>query len=262
MFICGTGSFSNQDHEVEHEANNNNSPCSTPKRTRKNTSFCKIICKTTNKNPYADRGLDKFYALLADLDDKKQKIYTQKGSEDISFVRFVYTNESDNVTPIVVKVKDKKMEKENKNNLIEQRSFKSTASEIVTPVLEAAPAPVSDDRKVIRKRRCLIRSCTGNFMKQPAFYFPVMVVMILVFLAIYGRSFAILCTSIGWYLAPTIVGPASTSSSSGSERKPKRKKEYVRRLSERKLVKSAGPSSPKSVINGLQEQLQDQKKSW
>lgn len=258
MFICGTGSFSNQDHEVEHEAHN--SPCSTPKRSKKNTNFCKIICReNANKNPYADRGLDKFYALLADLDDKKQKIYTQKGSEDISFVRFVYTNESDDVKPIVVKVKDKKTEET--KNLVEQRSFKSTQSDAPEKIAAASPSP--DDQKA-KKRRCLIRSCNASFnltsLKQPRFYFPVMVVMILVFLAIYGRSFAILCTSIGWYLAPTIVGGSSASSSAGSgERKPKRKKEYVRRQSERSL---AGPSSPKSVINGLQHQEHDRKKSW
>ncbi|KAG6438095.1 hypothetical protein SASPL_103031 [Salvia splendens] len=196
-----------------------------------------------SKNPYADRGLDKFYALLADLDDKKQKIYTQKGSEDISSVRFVYDNDSDCVKPIVIKVKDRSPPKSAKN-------FKSN---------DAAPAETeAKSEKTMKKKRSL--RCKGNFkledLKRPQLFFPVMVVLILLFLAIYGRSFAILCTSIVWYLAPTISG---TATAAGGERKPKRKKEYERKRSEKMAVHSEGPSSPKTVINGLQH---DRKCSW
>ncbi|KAG6411796.1 hypothetical protein SASPL_129880 [Salvia splendens] len=49
------------------------------------------------------------------LDDKNQKIYKQKGSEDISFVRFVYDNDSDNAKQIVIKVKDRSPPKLAKN---------------------------------------------------------------------------------------------------------------------------------------------------
>ncbi|XP_047977919.1 uncharacterized protein LOC125219875 [Salvia hispanica] len=237
MFICGSGSFSNHDDEPYL------SPCSTPKRSRRSTSFCKLMSRdSASKNPYADRGLDKFYALLADLDDKKQKIYTQKGSEDISFVRFVYDNDSDSVKPIVIKVKDRSPPKSAKN-FTDQRSFKSD---------DAAPEAKSE--KSMKKKRSL--RCKGNLkledLKCPQLFFPVMVVLILLFLAIYGRSFAILCTSIVWYLAPTISGTSMATAADG-ERKPKRKKEYVRKRSEKMaVVHSEGPSSPKSVINGLQ----------
>ncbi|XP_057794352.1 uncharacterized protein LOC131010705 [Salvia miltiorrhiza] len=260
MFICGSGSFSNQD-DGDHEAYA--SPCSTPKRSRRSTSFCKLMGRDSgSKNPYADRGLDKFYALLADLDDKKQKIYTQKGSEDISFVRFVYANDSDSVKPIVVKVKEKNPPKSAKN-LNEQRSFKSAADQ--NGGADAAPPPAGEAKseKTMKKKRSL--RCKESFkledLKHPHFYFPVMVVLILLFLAIYGRSFAILCTSIGWYLAPTIAG-GSGAAAVASERKPKRKKEYVRKKSE--VVHSEGPSSPKSVINGLNrvQQQHDRKTSW
>lgn len=268
MFICGSGSLSNQD-DAELEAYG--SPCPTPKRSRRSTSFCKILGRDSgSKNPYADRGLDKFYALLADLDSKKQKIYTQKGSEDISFVRFVYANDSDSVKPIVVKVKERNPIKSAKI-LTEQPSFKSdrdggaTAAEVEPPRSE----------KTMKKRRSL--RCKGsNFkledLKHPHFYFPVVVVLILLFLAIYGRSFAILCTSIGWYLAPSVAGGSgAAAAAAASERKPKRKKEYVRKKSEKTMtVHSEGPSSPKSVINGLnrvqqqqqQQQQHDRKRSW
>ncbi|KAG6400354.1 hypothetical protein SASPL_137181 [Salvia splendens] len=240
MFICGSGSFSNQDEGGDHEAYA--SPCPTPKRSRRSTSFCRILGRDSgSKNPYADRGLEKFYALLADLDDKKQKIYMQRGSEEISFVRFVYTGDSDVVKPIVVKLKEKNLPKSAKN-FTDQSSFNSAA----TPI-------EAKSEKSTRKKRSL--RCKGSLkiedLKQPHFYFPVMVFLILVFLAIYGRSFAILCTSIGWYLAPTIAGGSGAAAVS-SERKPKRKKEYVRGKSEKiAVVNSVGPSSPKSVINGL-----------
>lgn len=264
MFICGTGSFSNQDEDEAYV-----SPCSTPKRSRRSSSFCKIMGRDgAAKNPYADRGLDKFYALLADLDDKKQKIYTQKGSEDIRFVRFVYTNDSDStVKPIVVKVKEKTTPPISKaaKNLIEQRSFKTAAAQPdhdATP--PAPPPPEEETKKTMKKRRSL--RCKESFkiedFKHPHFYFPVMVVLILLFLALFGRSFAILCTSILWYLAPTIAGESSAAVS--SERKPKRKKEYVRKKSEIKMINET-PSSPKSVINGLnqlQHQPHDRKRSW
>lgn len=266
MFICGTGSFSNQDEEEAYI-----SPCSTPKQSRRSTSFCKIMGRDgATKNPYADRGLDKFYALLADLDDKKQKIYTQKGSEDIRFVRFVYTNDSDStVKPIVVKVKEKTTPPKTAKNLIEQRSFKTAAAAQpdqagggdTTPAAQSTAA--EETKKTMKKRRSL--RCKESFkiedLKHPHFYFPVMVVLILLFLAVFGRSFAILCTSILWYLAPTIAGESSPAVS--SERKPKRKKEYVRKKSEIKVVNEA-PSSPKSVINGLnqlQQQPHDRKRS-
>ncbi|KAL6560187.1 hypothetical protein OROHE_006194 [Orobanche hederae] len=260
MFICGSGSFNHQD---EDETESNGSPCPTPKRSKRNTSFCKIIGKdnNSNKNPYANRGLDKFYSLLADLDDKKQKIYRRMGAEEISFVRFVYTNDSNHVKPIVVKVKEKKQEK-NSTDLI-NKSIKNSASNInptnVEVTDETSVTPLAEEelnKKSRRKKRCL--RCKGSLkldnLKQSYFYFPVILVLILSFLAIYGRTFAILCTSIGWYMVPTVIGGSSSSSSSSSpnERELKRKKEYLRKQSYAKInVQSEGHPSLKSVINGL-----------
>lgn len=260
MFICGSGSFSHhQDDQEERESNG--SPCQTPKRSKRSTSFCKLIGRdSSNKNPYADRGLDKFYALLADLDDKKQKIYTQKGSEDISFVRFVYTNDdsSDHVKPIVVKVKDKKqLPDQTKVPINQHKKPKPKPSPPVTVVRPEEAADVDVTTTTTKKKKKKKRSLIRCNLRQPYCYFPVMVVLILLFLAIYGRSFAILCTSIGWYMMPTVVGsggsPSSSSSSSSSsdQRKPKRKKEYV--SSDKKIIREREedhhPISPKSVIN-------------
>ncbi|KAL6493177.1 hypothetical protein OROGR_032936 [Orobanche gracilis] len=232
MFICGSGSFSHQD---EDETESYGSRCPTPKRSKRNTSFCKIIGKdnNSNKNPYANRGLDKFYSLLSDLDDKKQKIYRRIGAEEISFVQFVYTNDSNHVKSIVVKVKGKKHEKSS-TDLIKKsikHSVKSDSNPTNVEVTHGTSVTKEElNEKSGRKKRC--RRCKGSLkldsLRKSYFYFPLILVLILSFLAIYGRAFAILCTSIGWYMAPTVVGGIS---SSPNERKPKRKKEYVRKQS-------------------------------
>ncbi|KAL2505740.1 ZCF37 [Abeliophyllum distichum] len=236
MFICGSGSFKQVEDDPEIW-----SPCSTPKRSKKGTSFFR---NKDSRNPYADRGLDKFYALLADLDEKRQKIYTQNGSEDISFVRFVYSNSND-VKPIVVKVKEKKQEKPNVPDVkIQQNSSEAQSDKPTVETLKAPNAAANTDDQVLeprRKHKCLAcRNFKWQKLRQPYYYIPMIIILILILLSFYGRSFAILCTSIGWYLIPTIKGESSSS------RKPKRKKE----LSEKKIVNNEGSSSPTSVING------------
>ncbi|RYR54622.1 hypothetical protein Ahy_A06g029930 [Arachis hypogaea] len=60
---------------------------------------------TVDKNPYSTRGLDKFCKLLAELDERRKKVYSKMNPHDISFV-FAYSD-NDNFVPIVVKVKNK-----------------------------------------------------------------------------------------------------------------------------------------------------------
>ena len=91
LFVCGP--FHNEyDDEPCLASPNSSSP---RKYKRKNSK---------NNNPYSTRGLDKFSELLADLDEKRQKIYSQTNPHDISFVRFVYSNTDDDIVPVVVKV--------------------------------------------------------------------------------------------------------------------------------------------------------------
>ncbi|PQP95556.1 uncharacterized protein Pyn_29941 [Prunus yedoensis var. nudiflora] len=88
--------------EDVHDEPISSSPCSTPRRSSRRSS-------KDSKNPYSSRGLDKFSALLADLEEKRQKIYAETPPQDISFVRFVFKDSNDDVpVPIVIKVKDKK----------------------------------------------------------------------------------------------------------------------------------------------------------
>ncbi|RYR30322.1 hypothetical protein Ahy_B01g055121 [Arachis hypogaea] len=83
-------------------------------------------------------------------------------------------------------------------------------------------------------------------------------ILILVFLTVFGRSVATLCTCVLWYV---ILVMSDTSFSSSSSSKPIRKtvrntnkKEYVRGLSEKKMVvMNEGLNSP-SKDNGSSKQ--------
>ncbi|KAJ7966524.1 putative ZCF37 [Quillaja saponaria] len=234
-FICGT--FHHEEDETW-----NTSPGSTPRKSRRNNSFSKSHNKDS-KNPYSTRGLDTFSALLAELEEKRQKIYSQMDSQNISFVRFAYRNSKDCV-PVVVKLKPE----EEKINNIEVKQLPHPISKAMDksptdqssvavncetnqPKLEAA------GNKVEKKQSFSWNTIKLDKWRRPSYYLPLFIVLILVFLAVFGRSFAILCTSIGWYLVPTLKDSSRT-------RRSVKKKDYVRRLSEKKMV-SDGISSPR-----------------
>ncbi|PIN12438.1 hypothetical protein CDL12_14950 [Handroanthus impetiginosus] len=158
MFIRGSGSFTHQQKEDNK----------------------------TEKNPYADRGLDKFSTLLAELEHKRQRIYAQMGSDDISSVRFVYPGDSKKAKPIVVKFKNK-----NKNFLRHSEADKSS-DEI----------PESTEMVVKQELENRYGKWNGIF----GYCLGVIIVVMLVLLVIYGRVFAIIWATIGWYLVPMVVG--------------------------------------------------------
>ncbi|KAK1292944.1 hypothetical protein QJS10_CPB17g02238 [Acorus calamus] len=59
--------------------------------------------RKVNKNPYSDRGLDKFEKVLAELEARKEKIVSETGSEGpIPVIRFFYSNSQEWV-PIIVR---------------------------------------------------------------------------------------------------------------------------------------------------------------
>ncbi|KAJ0228730.1 hypothetical protein HA466_0322490 [Hirschfeldia incana] len=68
------------------------SSCSLPRKSRK-----------ASKNPYSNRGLDKFSKLLSELDEKRQSIYSKKlDSGGPPLVRFVFTSSGECV-PVVIR---------------------------------------------------------------------------------------------------------------------------------------------------------------
>ena len=221
-FVCG--GFQHQEED---------GPCHSPKKSKRKDS--------RDKNPYSTRGLDKFSALLADLDERRQKVYSQMSPQDISFVRFAYSN-TDDFVPIVVKVKNKDHNKKNRSEELKVRhltSFSEPMEKSATATERRQPKLESDNKKVKKKKN----GFSWNMMKwgmlrHPSFYVPAVMILILVFLTVFGRSVATLCTCVMWYVVPTLSDTLKPS-------KTVRKKDYVRGLSEKKMV-SEGLDSPKS----------------
>ncbi|KAG9147144.1 hypothetical protein Leryth_005386 [Lithospermum erythrorhizon] len=265
MFICG--SFK-EDDDIDLLS------CPSPKSSSKRSYSFK---KKETKNRFADRGLDKFYALMSELDEKKQKIFTQKGAEDITLVRFVISNDNE-IRPIVVKVKEKRQSdvaKEkisiSQNNEESSKIEKDFAQHENDQKMKRSIEMYPEYTRVSRWIQKIPEYIKTNWMqfdfkfemfKQPIYYLPVLVMLVLLFLAIYGKSFAILCTSILWYLIPAIRG--GSSSGSRKEKRPM-KKEFTRRYSEitfgrsNKQEKSGPLTSPTSVINGPTDMLPGKK---
>ncbi|GAB4839297.1 hypothetical protein Ancab_028824 [Ancistrocladus abbreviatus] len=245
-FICGCNSLRRKDDD-DLEFHNANS---TPRKTSKKNK--------NDKNPYSSRGLDKFCTLLEEIEEKKQTIYSRLGEEEISVIRFVYTNEN-SCRPIVVKAKGKK--EALFAALHEKGKERSSKSQKNSGPLEyhAAPAPRHADLPAasdVVKQKPSETTKKNNLskekrkfnrlqrLKQPCYYWSVILVLILLFLAFFGRSFAILCTSIGWYLVPSITNGDSNLGGS------MKKKDYAKKLSNKKMLdhglSSSDPKSPRT----------------
>ncbi|WOG90766.1 hypothetical protein DCAR_0310011 [Daucus carota subsp. sativus] len=280
--ICG--SFQDQqDEDLELLRS-----CTSPK-SRKPAKWHSFGGKSSkgNRNPYADRGLEKFSALLAELDSKRQKIYTQKGSEDISLLGFVYSK-SDDYKPIVVRLKNKKQP-----NISSEKDKPKSTDNISTSEIEPANVAKVDQGRamsqIVSNTKISPRKITSDFLKKmmlkhlrrPAYYVPMVTIFILIFLILFGRSFAILCTTLCWYFVPMIQ--SLDYKKTKTIKTKAMKKDYAKALSysgnlattsdheisnlkKSKVMKKAmsynnkfvktgisdhGLSSPRSVLNGI-----------
>ncbi|KAE8670215.1 ZCW7 isoform 1 [Hibiscus syriacus] len=183
------------------------------KKPRRNSFFKSKGRKKDDRNPYADLGLDKFSALLAELEEKKQKIYSQTGSQDISLVRFRFKNSTD-IVPIVVKIKDKK--EEAKNKIVDCNTTRDH-SEIFDKhpvqdsvegkqVIKKIPSGLQSFIDQKRKKKSFSWNLELHQRRRPSYYVPAILVLILLLLVFFGRSVSILFTCIAWYTAPSIQG--------------------------------------------------------
>lgn len=256
MFLCG--SFHHRQHEDDDLMEWD--PCLTPRKSRKHS-----ICRSKdikNNNPYSDRGLDKFSALLEELEDKRRKIYIQKGSEDISFVRFVYSHSND-FKPIVVKGRDKQ---HNRTSFDTKKNIRYPTNALPADQNEVIQqTSVESSEKSSQKKNIFF---TWNIMKldnwrRPSYYLPAIIIFILLFLAVFGRTFTILCVSIGWYFIPTIKGGDLHSERSKMIKKKENK--IGRKSIDAKIGIPDGVSSPTSVISGMNNmspKKHDHARSW
>ncbi|XP_026393404.1 uncharacterized protein LOC113288538 [Papaver somniferum] len=226
-FICGN--FHDQeDNEEEYypwsntsSPNRSPSPTATPKRSSssspkrsKMSSFCNRRQK--NKNPYSSRGIDKFTSLLADLEDERIKILDRIATtttQDIPLIRFAYSNSKRNLVPIVTRLQNQQQKKQPKLHIDGNDKIVEMTEPLISRKLEvglsvpkremqrmASPLSSPEAVKKIQKKSLLDKS-KSHICK---YYFGIVIVLILLCLAIYGRSFAIICMSVCWYVMPIV----------------------------------------------------------
>nr|VDD08740.1 unnamed protein product [Brassica oleracea] len=160
------------------------SPCTSPKKSRK-----------ASKNPYSNRGLEKFSELLSELDEKRQSIYSKKlDSSGPPLVRFVFTSSGECV-PVVIK--SSYLHKQKKTKDVAAAKVKTEVKETKTEETKK-PEPETEE-----KQSCVLNENLKKIAR-PNRFFPVTVILVLIFLVFFGRSVAIMCTCIAWYLVPTI----------------------------------------------------------
>ncbi|CAL0305787.1 unnamed protein product [Lupinus luteus] len=180
-FVCGN--FHHEDEDIV--------PCSSPKKSKRSKDHSR------DNNPYSTRGLDKFSELVADLDQRRQKVYSTMNPQEISIVRFTYSN-TDDFVPIVIKKNDKKKHKSQELHKVtkDQNKSETEATTVAVEVEKRKQQPKleSDKKNKINKNKSLSR----NVLKKPSFYVPMVLILILVLLTVFGRSFATLCMSVMW----------------------------------------------------------------
>lgn len=198
------------------------SPCSSPKKSRK-----------ASKNPYSNRGLDKFSELLSELDEKRQSIYSKKlDSGGPPLVRFVFTSSGECV-PVVIR--SSYLHKKNK------KTKDVVADKVKTEVKEAKTEEIKNiEPETEQKQSCVINENLKKIAR-PNHFLPVTMILVLVFLAFFGRSVAIMCTCIAWYLVPTIQEQSRNRGSSPLY--AMKKKDFARKLS----IENRASFNPRTV---------------
>lgn len=233
--VCG-----NFHHEEDDEA------CfDSPRKPRRNSFYRR---HSKNNNPYSTRGLDQFSALLADLDKKRQQIYSQTRPQDISFVRFVSSKSTNDFVPIVVRVK-KKDHKHRSGELKVRHDVISKREAMDESAVESSVS--MEEKKQLQKaeKKSFYGSVKWDLWKRPSLCLSAVVILILVLLTVFGRSFATICTCVLWYMVTTFKDGSRS-------RKSTKKKHYVRGLSEKKMATHSGASEDKSA------RKLDRLKSW
>lgn len=206
--FCGAGSFAHVDEDSPR------SP-SSPRGSRRK-----------HGNPYSARGLEEFSNVLADLESRREKIMAKAGSRGVAFVRFVYSNSQDWV-PIIVRRREQGPAdpEEGKAETGGGGEAGQSKSDAAGEQQASPPRPAEQAAKKGEGSGGLLQLLRWR----DSYYWPAVVVLILLCLALFGRVFAICCTSMWWYLVPAV-----RAGEGRHVRKPV-KKDYPRRMSDRRL---------------------------
>jgi len=255
MLFCGTGSF----RDVDKEEGAGGKPDAAAKAK-------KAGGKTKGKdNPYSSRGLDKFSTVLSELESKKEKILRRVGSDVDAghfMVRFVQSDAKGWV-PIVVKLPhEEEQAADAKKRQSKPTSRSSTPpTEPASPkeepakpahVAAAAAAAVAPKAAVpARKSKASgVRwSWAWGRKVRPCHYWPVAMALLLLSLVVFGRVFAICCTSVWWYLLPVLRGEEALRSPAVKVRK-----DVIHKTGD-KLAVAPPPSNGKKNSSGAAHEM-------
>ncbi|KAG0550569.1 hypothetical protein BDA96_01G349500 [Sorghum bicolor] len=219
---CGTGSFKHVDDDDPEDLGRNGGRSPKDRERRKQHGGGKV-------NPYAERGLDRFSVVLSELETRRAKILRRVGSSDTAgglvLVRFVQSSNGD-WTPVVVKLPEQPPPSKKAGAAATKkptRAAAAAASSTAAPLLRPPPAAVNSPgpgspreregatAKVVdvgtSKSKVPARKASfswGRRMRRPSCYWPSVIVLTLVSLAVFGRVFAICLASIWWYVLPIL----------------------------------------------------------
>ncbi|GAB2293851.1 hypothetical protein Dimus_028062 [Dionaea muscipula] len=211
FLFCGISSFSRDDDDQEYYDYKIIPSSKFPSPIRRKPSGRN---RMEEKNPFAARGLKQFCALLAEVEERRQKIYSEFGAEAISLIQFVYSDDN-KCRPIVVRI--------NKGNTGED------PIELGRPAPAVVSAPPDHEDQLGKKFRFRHKMNLLRWSKkmerprvQRFYLWPVMVIILsLLMLALFGRSSAISLTSIAWYLVPPSMTNGNHGGSDSDLRKHK-----------------------------------------
>ncbi|KAF8727841.1 hypothetical protein HU200_018405 [Digitaria exilis] len=171
-------------------------------------------------NPYAGRGLDRFSDVLSELEARRANILRRVVGSDadasaaagLVLVRFVQSNGG--WTPVIVKLPEAGPPPLLKGAAKKPRASATTmAAPPSLPLPPASPASSPREREGgVKKAATIINRVParrsslswGRRMRRPSRYWPAVIVLTLVSLAVFGRVFAICLTSVWWYVLPTL----------------------------------------------------------
>ncbi|XP_019094652.1 PREDICTED: uncharacterized protein LOC104755233 [Camelina sativa] len=180
---------------------------SSPRRSRKGGN-------KESKNPYSNQGLEKFSALVSELDEKRQSIYAKRlDSDGPPLVRFMFTSSGECV-PVMIKTKRATAgQKKNVQDDFKVVTESKTKEEKETKRIETGTE---------KKQSCVLNENLKKISK-PNHFLPVTVVLVLIFLVFFGRTVSIMCTCIVWYLVPMIKEHSRNRGSTYETKKKKKK---------------------------------------
>ncbi|RZS19969.1 hypothetical protein BHM03_00052431 [Ensete ventricosum] len=193
------------------------------------TNASKKKKKADEKNPYSTRGLDKFAAVLADLGDRRAKIMANAGPQDASTSIWFMYSESSECVPILLR----------HNDHVSPRPMPPAVGHADDEdVKEVIKEMVAVPEKEVKKRWSW-----RNW--RPSYQWPLVMVLILFCLLMFGRVLAVCCTSIWWYMVPVMQGEGKAQRR--WVKKKKKKKKDDRRMGDKSLVVAPfPPTRPRS----------------